>query len=119
MRGTMPESVFEGPLISAGALLNGPQAGTTAPINPMDGPTIAYQGGMLADPRFSPINKDGLAPGRIPGFLDSPSIILVDAIPSATATANIAADQAPSTTAGVALTLATAQLGTAAGVAVP
>lgn len=115
----MPESVFEGPLVAAGALLNGPNTGTAAPINPMDGPSLLYQGEMFIDPRFSPINKDGLSAGRIKGYFSSPSVILVDAIPSATATANIAADQTPSTTAGVALTLVTAQVGTAAGVPVP
>lgn len=115
----MPESVFEGPLVSAGALLNGPNSGTTSPINPMDGPELSYQAGGFLDPRFSPIPKDGLSPGRLTMYFNSPSAILVDAIPSATATANIAADQAPSTTAGVALTLVTAQLGTAAGVPVP
>ncbi len=114
----MPESLFEGPLVSAGALLNGPNAGTTAPINPMDGPSLDYQGVGFLDPRFAPINKDGLAPGRIPMYFNSPSAVLVDAIPSATATANIAADQAPSTTAGVALALVTSQAGTSAGVPV-
>lgn len=114
----MPESVFEGPLVSAGSLLNATGSGTSASINPMDGPSLLYQGEMFIDPRFAPINKDGLSPGRIKGFFSSPSVILVDAIPSATATANIAADQVPSTTAGVALTLVTAQVGTAAGVPV-
>ena len=62
----MPESLFEGPVVSAGALLNGPNAGTTAPINPMDGPSLDYQGVGFLDPRFAPINKDGLSPGRCP-----------------------------------------------------
>src|SRR5690349_13278344 len=119
MRGTMPESVFEGPLVSAGGLLNGPNSGTSAPINPMDGPSLLYQGALFIDPGFSPINQDGWSPGRIKGYVNSPSVILVDAIPSANGTVNIAAAQAPSTTAGVALTLITAQVGTAAGVPVP
>jgi hypothetical protein len=114
----MPETVNEGPYVSAGSLLNGPNSGTAAPINPMDGPSLFYQGEMFPDPRFSPINKDGLSPGRIKAYFNSPSVVLVDAIPSATTTANVAADQAPSTTAGVALTLITAQVGTAAGVPV-
>lgn len=115
----MAESLFRGPVIGAGSLLDGTGAGTSAPIAPMDGPELHYQAGGFLDPRFQTINKDGLSPGRIPFYFNSPSAILVDAIPSATATANIAADQAPSTTAGVALTLITAQLGTAAGVPVP
>ena len=115
----MPESVFEGPLVAAGSLLNATGASTSASINPMDGPSLFYQWGMFPDPRFAPINKDGLSAGRIKAYFDSPSVVLVDAIPSANGTANIAAAQAPSTTANVALTLVTAQLGTAAGVPVP
>ncbi len=115
----MPESVFQGPLVSAGSLLNAGGSGTAAPINPMDGPALLYQGEMFLDPRFAPINKDGLSPGRVKGYFSSPSVISVDAIPSANGTANIAAAQAPSTTAGIALALITAQVGTAAGVAVP
>ena len=117
----MPESVFRGPVVSVGSLMDGPGIGvaTSSPINPMDGPALHYQSEMFIDPRFSPLNKDGLSPGRVKGFFESPSVILVDAIPSANGTANIAAAQAPSTTAGVALTLITAQVGTAAGVPVP
>lgn len=116
----MPESVFQGPLVSAGSLLNASGAATTtAPINPMDGPALLYQAEMFIDPRFFPINKDGLSPGRIKGYFNIPSVVVVDAIPSANATNSIAAAQAPSTTAGIALTLITAQVGTAAGVPVP
>lgn len=115
----MPESVFRGPVVSVGSLIDGPGAGTSAPINPMDGPGIFYQGSMFPDPRFSPMNKDGMSAGRVKGFFDSPSVIIVDAIPSANTTANIAAAQAPSTTANIALALVTAQAGTAAGVPVP
>lgn len=108
----MPESIFEGPLVSAGALLNG-----TA-ISPMDGPTISYQGDSVPDPRYSPMAKDGTLPGRVPAWYVNPVITLVDAILSANSTASVAAVQTPSTTAAVALTLVTAQQGTAAGVQV-
>lgn len=115
----MPESIFRGPVVADGSLMDGPGAGTSAPINPFDGPSIFYQGQSFPDPRFSPMAKDGLAPGRVPSFMDVASVVLVDNIPSTNTTASIAADQAPSTTAGVALTLITAQVGTAAGVPVP
>lgn len=115
----MPESVFQGPVVSAGSLLNGGGAGTSAPINPMDGPTVSYQGNIFPDPRFSPINKDGLSPGRIAGYYDSPSVVLVAATLAANSTVSMAAAQTPSTTAGVALTLITAQVGTAANIPVP
>ncbi len=115
----MAESVFRGPVVSVGSLMDGPGSGTSAPITLTDGPSIEYQASMFPDPRFSPLNKDGLSPGRVKGWFNSPSVIIVDAIPSANGTANIAAAQAPSTTAGIALNLVTAQLGTAAGVPVP
>ncbi len=108
----MAETIVQGPLVSGGSLLNNN-------VVPTDGPEIQYQGSILPDPRFSPMAKDGMAPGRVKGYALSPAIAVVDAIPSMLTTANIAAAQAPSTTAGIALTLATAQLNTAAGVAVP
>ena len=108
----MTESVFQGPLVSAGSLLNGNG------VSPDDGPLITYQGEMIPDPRFSPINKDGTSPARVPGFYSNPTVTFVDAIPSGNNTALVAAAQAPSTTAGVALALVTAQAGTAAGVTV-
>lgn len=115
----MTESVFRGPVVSVGSLMDGPGAGTSAPISPFDGPTLLYQGEMFIDPRFSPLNKDGMPPGRVKGYYNSPSVVLVDAILAANSTASIAAVQTPSTTAAVALTLVTAQAGTAAGVPVP
>jgi len=87
-------------------------------VETFDGPSILYQAEALPDPRFSPANKDGTQPAAIKGWFNMPTITLVDTIPSASATANIAADQAPSTTAGAALSLTTAVLGTAAGVPV-
>ncbi len=107
----MAETIVQGPLVSGGSLLNNNVA-------PTDGPEIQYQGSILPDPRFSPMNKDGMAPGRVKGYPLAPAIAVIDAIPSMTTTANIAAAQAPSTTAGIALTLVTAQAGTAAGVTV-
>ena len=107
----MAETLLRGPGVSIGSLMDGR-------VEPLDGPSISYQGDMVPDPRFSPSNKDGLSPGVIKGFFNSPYFVLVDAIPSANTTASVAAAQAPSTTAGVALNLTTAVLGTAAGVQV-
>ena len=107
----MAETIVQGPLVSGGSLLNGT-------VSPTDGPEIQYQGSVFPDPRLSPMAKDGVAPGRVKGFFNSPSVILVDAIPSANSSTTIAAAQAPSTTLGVAIALVTAQAGTAAGVPV-
>ena len=112
----MADTNFRGPVTSMGSLEG--QAGSTATIEPLDGPSIVYQGGAVPDPRFFPFAKDGFAPGRVKAYYATDRFVCVDAIPSATATATVAASQAPSTTAGVALTLTTAVLGTAAGVAV-
>jgi hypothetical protein len=87
-------------------------------VEPLDGPSIEYQGDMIPDPRFSPSNKDSLSPGAVKGWFSNPYFVLYDGIPSANSTATVAAAQAPSTTAGVALNLTTAVLGTAAGVQV-
>ena len=107
----MAETINRGPNASIGSLTDGR-------VEALDGPSVEYQGVVLPDPRYSPMNKDGLTPGRVPGFWSSEQFIVVDAVPSALSTTSIAAAQAPSTTQGVALTLVTAQAGTAAGVPV-
>lgn len=108
----MADTTFRGPTISIGALMDGR-------IETMDGPAVQYQGDLFPNPLYSPANKDGLSPGRLKGWLDGQRVTVVDTIPSAMSTTNIAAAQSPSTTSGVKLNLVTAQLGTAAGVAVP
>jgi hypothetical protein len=107
----MAESLFRGPLISIGSLMDGR-------VETFDGPEIAYQGTMIPDVRFSPANKDTNLPAQVRGAFHSPDFISVDTTPSANSTTTVAAAQAPSTTAGVALSLTTAVLGTAAGVPV-
>jgi hypothetical protein len=107
----MAETVLRGPAVVVGALMDGR-------VEPFDGPSIGYQGDVIADPRVSPLAKDGLAPGRVPGFYNAFYTVSVDAIPSTASTTTIGASQTPSTTAGVALALVTAQAGTAAGVPV-
>ena len=112
----MADTNFRGPVTSMGALEG--QAGNTATLEPLDGPSIDYQGRAVPDPRAFPFSKDAFAPGRVDAFYSTDRFVCVDAIPSATSTTTVAAAQTPSTTAGVALSLTTAVLGTAAGVAV-
>jgi len=107
----MAETLLRGPGVSIGSLMDGR-------VEPLDGPSIEYQGDMIPDPRFSPANKDSLSPGAIKGWFSNPYFVLYDGIPSANTTANVAAAQAPSTTAGVAINLVTTVSGTAAGVQV-
>ncbi len=113
----MADSNFRGPVSSMGSL-EGEQGGTTAAINPTDGPSISYQAGAVPDPRFYPYDKDNIGAGRIEAFFSSPVFVAVDSIPPTTTTTSVAAIQTPSVTAGVALTLVTATVGTAAGVPV-
>lgn len=113
----MADTNFRGPMTSMGSML-GDQSGTTAQIQPFDGPSIFYQSVAFPDPRFYPFDKDGVSPGRIESFFLSSQFAAIDAIPSASSTTTVAAAQAPSTTAAVALNLTTATLGTAAGVPV-
>ena len=107
----MADTLNRGPSVSAGSLMDGR-------VEPTDGPSIEYQGDMVADPRQSPMNKDSTNPGSIKGYFSNPYFVLYDGIPSANGTNAVAAAQAPSTTAGVALNLVTAVTGTAAGVQV-
>lgn len=107
----MTESIFHGPLVGAGSLLN-------SKIQPDDGPAINYQGDSFPDPRQTPLNKDGTSPGRVRSYFVSAPVVLTDTIPSASSTTTVFAALAPSTTVGVALGLTTAVIGTAAGVPV-
>lgn len=112
----MGDTNFRGPVSSMGSLEI--QSGNTATIEPLDGPDISYQGWVLPDPRGGAFDKDGVGPARVNGYYCGDKFTVVDSIPSTSSTATVAAAQAPSTTAGVALTLATAVLGTAANVPV-
>jgi hypothetical protein len=107
----MAETVNRGPTVNAGSLMDGR-------VEPLDGPSIEYQGMLTCDPRQSPMAKDIVAAGVVKGFYNSPQFIIVDAIPSITSTTTVAASQAPSTTTGVKLNLTTAVIGTAANVPV-
>jgi len=107
----MAETIFRGPGVSIGSLLDGR-------VEAFDGPSIGYQGDIILNPLFSPQPKDGLSPGRMHGWYNAFYTVSVDAVPQASSSTVIAASQVPSTTAGVALNLVTACAGTAAGVTV-
>jgi|SRR5215472_3274228 len=107
----MAETIFRGPGVVLGSLLDGR-------VEAFDGPSIGYQGDLIANPIFNPQPKDGLSPGRVHGWYNAFYSVSVDAIPSASSSTTIAAAQAPSTTVGVGLNLVTAVAGTAAGVQV-
>ena len=94
----MAEIIDRGPFVNVGSLMD------TA-INPMDGPSIDYQGNVIPDPRFSPMQKDGLSPARVPAFFNSPYIVQMDGFGQPTSTTAVAPAQAG--TANIALSLAT------------
>ena len=75
----MAETLFRGPGVSIGSLMDGR-------VESLDGPSMEYQGDIIPDPRFSPANKDSLSPGCIKGYYNNPYFALVDTIPSATST---------------------------------
>lgn len=79
----MVETVFRGPAYSAGSMMDGR-------LEPMDGPGLTYQADAFVDPRYFPTRKDGMYPGRVPGWMNSPYSVLADAVPSALGTATIA-----------------------------
>jgi hypothetical protein len=79
----MADSNFRGPLSAMGALEV--DAGTTASVGPLDGPSAFYQGAGFQDIRAFPFAKDGTAPGRQPAFMGLPTPPTIDAIPMATA----------------------------------
>src|ERR1700739_3657619 len=99
----MAETINRGPTANLGATED-------ARTEPMDGPSLEYQGIVAIDPRFSPIAKDGTAPARVKGYFQSPQYVVVDAIPSATSTTTVAAAQNPTTTVGTVIALTTAVL---------
>jgi hypothetical protein len=100
----MVETLHRGPLGNMGSLEL--QAGTAATIEPMDGPSVSYQGWALADPAGLPFAKDGALPGRVPGYLHT-TFWTVDNKPQATATNVVAAVQASLLTANASMALAT------------
>lgn len=98
----MAETIDRGPFVNAGSLLDNR-------VEPFDGPSIDYQANVIPDVRFGPIRSVGLQPGRVPSFLNSPYIVMTDAVLSAASTTTLAAAQVA--TSGVAMTLSTTSAG--------
>ena len=112
----MADSNFRGPINSMGALeVN---AATTA-VEPLDGPSMLYQGYAYPDIRSAPFAKDGFRPGQQAAFLPATDFIALDYIPQKAASTLLAAAQI--VTSAVAAALVTAQpagVASAAGIAV-
>src|ERR1700731_218888 len=95
----MTDTNFRGPVNSVCAMLDGT-------VVPTDGPNYAYQGTVFPNLRGGTFQKDGTGAARVPAYMDNPSIVTVDNIPSASTTANIVA-VATGLVSGTVLTLAT------------
>jgi hypothetical protein len=123
----MADSNFRGPITSMGSLedTNAASTGTTTvvSIQPLDGPSILYQGWSIADPRGAPFPKDGFRPGQVAVFAGVGDIYSVDAVPQAASTTALAAAQVITALAPMALaTVAVTNFSAGAasiGVAVP
>ena len=86
----MADSNFRGPVNAMGSLeVN---AATTA-VEILDGPSMFYQGVATPDIRSAPFAKDGFRPGQQPAFFLSPDYVLIDQIPTARTSTQIAAAQ--------------------------
>ena len=83
-------------------------ASITGGSNPEAGPSVTYQGDCILDPRF-PYQPGVTGVGKVNCWLDTPYILMVDAVPSTLQTACIASLATVSTNA--AMTLATTQIG--------
>lgn len=112
----MADSNFRGPVNSMGALESN---AATASVEPLDGPSLSYQGFGVPDLRSAPFAKDSFRPGQQPGFLGGTKILLCDNIPQARSSTLIAAAQI--VTATVVVSLVTAQavgIASVAGIAI-
>jgi hypothetical protein len=98
----MAETVFRGPGMSLGALLDNR-------VEPTDGPGVEYQANSFPDIRYSPAANIGVGFARIPGHLNNPYTVLCDNIPSSTSATTLAAAQ--NATNGTAFTLTTVSPG--------
>ena len=100
----MVASLWSGPLISAGNLMDG-SPGTPQLTNHSPGPNLSYHGDGFLDVRTFPINKEYAARhGQIPAYFNSTPVLTINAIPVALGAANIAAAANPAS--GVPMTLA-------------
>lgn len=98
----MADTTHRGPINAPGPLLI--QSGTAATIEPLDGPSMFYQGVGMFDMRAQ-YNGVFTRPGQNTGFLNSNDFLSLDHIPQAAGTAVLAAGQIA--TNGLAMTLAT------------
>lgn len=99
----MADTSFRGPVNAPGPLLV--QAGTTATVETMDGPSMFFQNTGWPDPRAVPYPSVSFRPGQAPAFISNCDILAVDAVPQATNTNVLAAGQI--ITSGLAMALAT------------
>jgi hypothetical protein len=98
----MADTTFKGPIVSAGSLLV--ESGTAATIGTFDGPSGAYQGYSLLDPRGAPYPAEGLMPGRAAAFPANGTYWMVDNKPQATNATAIATVQVGTSLTAMALT---------------
>lgn len=108
----MADTNHRGPINSMGSLEI--DNGTTASVQPLDGPSLFYQGIGVPDIRSAPFAKDGFRPGQQPAFLTISDFYTVDNFPQAASTTLLAASQVA--TGLTAASLVTAQVAGVAGV---
>lgn len=101
----MADSNFRGPVNAMGSMEF--QSGTTATIEPLDGPSMFYQGVGFPDLRGVPFAKDGYRAGQQPAFLSTNNFYAVDNFPQAASSTLLAAQQGA--TAGTPISLLAAQ----------
>lgn len=88
----MVASLWSGPLIAAGNLMNSTGSGIPQITNPAPGPDMSYHGDSFLDVRYFPIAKDQIdRHGMIPGFFITQQTLALNAVPVTKGTANIAA----------------------------
>lgn len=108
----MADTNHRGPINSMGAL---EVDGATTSVQPLDGPSMFYQGAAIPDIRSAPFAKDGFRPGQQMAFVGASGVWSCDNIPQARGSTLLAAAQIG--TAGLAVSLATVAVGGAASVA--
>lgn len=87
------ETVFTGPVIGAGSLLDDP-ANNARDSNPDAAPSAFFQGLVLPFTFGRPLPKDSDDQGRLRGWYISPTIAGIDAVPQTLSTTALAAAQA-------------------------
>ncbi len=96
-------TVSTGPSISAGVMAGYP--GRAPDPNPMAGPSVTYQGDSIPDVRFQIIGASTDV-GTIRAHLDSPYVLMTDAVPSASAAVPVNIAAAANTVSGSPMVLA-------------